>query len=51
MNDKDKNALDIAKQILHAGEIYLKETVNATDALERKATIFLVFSCRLLQHL
>lgn len=36
---REKN-IEIAKQILHEGEIYLKETINATDALERKATIF-----------
>jgi len=40
MNDKERNDLEIAKQILHAGEIYLKETICATDALERKAAIF-----------
>lgn len=36
-----KNDYNIAQQILHEGEIYLKETINVTDTLERKAVIFL----------
>lgn len=36
-----ENKQKIADQILHEGEIYLKETLNVTDALERKAAIFL----------
>lgn len=38
---KESAKIEIAKQILHEGEIYLKETIAATDALERKATVFL----------
>ena len=39
INDKDR--VEIAKQIIHEGEIYLKETISASDAIDRKATIFL----------
>ena len=40
MDDKAKNKLERAKQIFQSVELYFKETVNVTDALERKATIF-----------
>lgn len=37
----EENKQKIANQILHEGEIYLKETISVTDTLERKAAIFL----------
>lgn len=37
----EENKQKIADQILREGEIYLKETINVTDSLERKAAIFL----------